>query len=188
MPAFDSPRVYFQDQDYTIPSAEAEFDGVFRDLSLSSEVEGLLTRWSSPVPVRALALLFTAASLNTRSCVISFAQTVLGFVNLVSSVILRRCQVDLSDHRFPPLVLAALRVRTHTVFGALPVPRRRVISSDASNFLRAQAARAALPQRAPAGVTLCRNTQPARARVCRCFSLLSLFPLLCARQLEASSD
>ena len=179
MPALDSPRVYFQDQDYTIPSAEAEFDGVFRDLSLSSEVEALLTRWSFPVPVRALALLFTAASLNTRSCVISFAQTDLGFANLLSSFARRRCQVDLSDHRFSPIVLAALRARTHAV---PTVPRRRVVSSALYNFLRVQAARAdTFPRRALSGVTLCSNPQPAWARVCRCYSLLSLLSLFFAQ-------
>ena len=141
------------------PPAETDLGGVFRDLSLSFEVQELLTRRSFPVPVRALALLLTAASLNTRSGVTTFAQTDLGFANLLTSVIRRRRQVDLSDHRFPPLVQAALRVRTRALAGCLPVstvPRRRVVSSDASNFLRAQTARAAtFPHRAPAGVTLC---------------------------------
>ena len=102
MPAFDSFRVYVKDQDYTLPTAEADFDGVFRDLSLSSDVEALLTRWAFPVPVRAPALLFAAASLNTRMCVFKCGQTDLGFGNLLPSFFLGRCQVDFPDHRPPP--------------------------------------------------------------------------------------
>ena len=122
MPALDSPRVYFQDKDYTRPTSATGHDDVFRDLSLSFGLQELLAMWPFPAPVRALALVFSAASLNKRECVTKFAQKDLGFANRLTSVIIGRRQVDLSDHRFPPLVTGALRVRTRLFAGCSIFP------------------------------------------------------------------
>ena len=172
--------MYFE-EDYTRPSCETDHEDVFRDLPLSFVIQELLARWPLPVPVRALALIFAAASLNTRECVTKFAQTDLGFVNRLTSVFLERCQVDLSDHRFSPLIVGALRVRTRVCAGCVnssPTPVRRVVSSAVSNLFRVQAAR---PPNHPC-LTVCSNPQPAGAGVCGVWFFFLSLPFVLSLQ------
>ena len=174
MPVFDSFRVYFQGEDYIRP-LETGYDDVFRDLSLSFEVQELLARWSFPVPVRALALVFAVTSLYTRECILRFAPSDLGFANRLTSVIFGRCQVDFSDQRFSPVISGALRIRTRVFAGCsvfIPPQSRRVVSSAVLNLGRVQTARRSPPQ---ACVTLVCNPQPVWDGVCRDGYPVSLF-------------
>ena len=174
MPVFDSFRVYFQGEDYIRP-LETGYDDVFRDLSLSFEVQELLSRWSFPVPVRALALVFAVTSLYTRECILRFAPSDLGFANRLTSVIFGRCQVDFSDQRFSPVISGALRIRTRVFAGCsvfIPPQSRRVVSSAVLNLGRVQTARRSPPQ---ACVTLVCNPQPVWDGVCRDGYPVSLF-------------